>query len=176
MDTESQKVFELVCGSGNQLSWCLHIFSTYFLADLLGNLDTDLFRDINTFLNWQLNGNCIRHLFADLLRHIGAHGFWYLPVGVHTMFLRYLSTVGNFDNLGNLNRDFVADGESDVGAFGSTITTNKTTDITLVVTMGSITSLTIMRHVGTDLSNKRNKFMCHLVKQDVTTLSMAFLL
>ena len=156
----------------SQRSWCLHIISADFLADLLWDLDTDLFGDINTFLNWQLNGNCIRHLFADLLRHISAHGFWYLPVGVHTMFLWYLSTLGNFDNMGNLNRDFVADRDSDVGAFGSTITTNKTADVTLVVTMGSVASLTIMRHEGTDLSSKRKKLKCQLVKLEISFLGI----
>ena len=148
---KSQYVFQLVSGSGNQLSRCLHIISTDFLGNLFWNLDTDLPRDINTFLGWHLNGNLVRHLLADLLRHIGAHCFWNLLVRVHAMFLWNLSTLGNLDNMGNLNRDFVADGDCDVGAFGSAITSNKTTDIALVVTMGSVASLTIIRHVGTDL-------------------------
>ena len=104
-------------------------------------------RDINTILNCHFDGDLVRHLFADLFGHSGAYSFRNFLVGVHTMFLWDPGTLGNLDDVRNLNWDFTAD----VGAFGSAITSSKTSDVRLELTVSSVTSTTVVRHMGTDL-------------------------
>ena len=83
-------VMELV--SGGLSLWMIN---TDFLGDQFWNLGAGLSRDIDIFLNLNLDGNFVGHLLAYIPGHVSADSFRHLPAGVHAVLLGNLGALGN---------------------------------------------------------------------------------